>query len=75
MKIRYDKEANAAYIYFREKGKLQKTVPVSNDVVVDFGTRGKVMGVEILNARLHISKNDLRKAISRKIDIPLIKLV
>lgn len=75
MKIRYDKEADAAYISFREKGKLQKTISVSNDIVVDFGSHGKVMGVEILNARSHIAKNDLRRAVSRKVDIPLIKLV
>jgi hypothetical protein len=31
------------------------------------------VGVEVLNARAHIPKNDLTKAASRKIKIPMMK--
>jgi uncharacterized protein YuzE len=75
MKIRYDKEANAAYISFRENGKTEKTVPVNDDINVDFGAHGNVVGVEVLNARAHIPKNDLTKAALRKIKIPMMKFV
>jgi uncharacterized protein YuzE len=75
MKMTYDKKANAAYIYFREKGKSRKTIPVNDDIIVDFGSRGDVMGVEVLNARSHISRNDLRKAVLHKVDIPMVELI
>ena len=75
MKIRYDKEANAAYISFRDKGKTKKTVPVNDDIIVDFGANGNVMGVEVLNARTHIPKNDLIKAASRKMKILMMKFI
>ena len=75
MIITYDKEADAAYIYFHEIGKTSRTVPVSDDIVVDFGQNGKVMGVEVLNAKEHIDTKDLKRAISKKVDIPIVRLV
>jgi uncharacterized protein YuzE len=75
MKIRYDKEANAAYIYFSKDRKATKTVPVDDDIAVDFGSKGKVIGVEVLNARAHIPRNDLIRAISHRINIPIMRLI
>ena len=49
MKITYDKQADAMYIYFK-KGRVQKTVMVSGDFIVDQDKHGEVLGLEILNA-------------------------
>ncbi len=63
MTITYDKEANAAYIYINtpNNNSVSKTVPVSNDIMIDFGSKGELLGIEILNASKHIgtSKADL----------------
>jgi len=55
MKITYDKEANAAYIYIRKFQKVSRTVPVTNDVIIDFSARGiksSSNGVKRLKIRL-----------------------
>ena len=75
MKLRYDEEANAAYISFREKGKTKRTVPVGDYIAIDFGIRGNIMGFEVLNASAHIPKDDLLKAVLHKVDIPILKLI
>ena len=49
MKITYDKHADAIYIYF-QKGKVKKTVAMSDDFIVDQDKHGAVLGLEILNA-------------------------
>ncbi|MDP2651550.1 MAG: DUF2283 domain-containing protein [bacterium] len=48
MKITYDKEANAAYTTLR-KGKVAKTVKISEDVLADFDRKGNVLGIEMLS--------------------------
>ncbi len=59
MTITYDKEANAAYIYINTPNNnlVSKTVPVSDDVMIDFGSKGELLGIEILNASKHIGTN------------------
>ena len=59
MKITYDKIANAAYLYFKKAQKVAKTVPVSEDVIIDLDSNGNVLGVEILNASKNIDINQL----------------
>ena len=60
MKLTYDKEANAAYIYLKRFKKVSKTVPVSNDLLIDFGSKGEILGIEILNASVHMALKDLK---------------
>lgn len=62
MKITYDKIANAAYVYFKksQKAHVVKTIPVTSDVMIDFGKKGDILGIEILNASSHIRINDLK---------------
>ncbi len=48
MKITYDKEAEAAYIYFSEE-KSFKTVRLNDQVLIDVDKAGKPVGVEILD--------------------------
>ena len=58
-KITIDKKANAAYIYLK-KGRVHKSVPYDNSVILDFDKKGDVLGIELLN----LSK--LIKAVTRK---------
>jgi uncharacterized protein YuzE len=55
MKITYDTEADAAYIYFRDRGPVQvTTVHVTEDVAVDLGPGEQVVGIEVLDASEHL---------------------
>ncbi len=53
MRIRYDPEVDAAYIFFK-KGKKRPvqvtTIRITEDIAVDFGPNEEIVGVEILDA-------------------------
>ncbi len=54
MRITYDPEADAAYIYFK-KGRAQvTTIRLSEDVAVDFGPNEEIWGIEVLSASEHL---------------------
>ena len=50
MKITYDKSVDAMYIKFNEKLTYRSSKKVSDDVLVDYSSDGKVIGVEVLTA-------------------------
>jgi uncharacterized protein YuzE len=53
VRISYDKEVNAAYISLRERigvGGVKKTVPVDNDINLDFDSEDRLVGIEVLAA-------------------------
>lgn len=58
MRVTYDKQANAAYIYIASEilpGSIQETytcnpVEVGGEINLDFDNQGKLVGIEILNA-------------------------
>ena len=55
MKIHYDPKVNALYIYFQNgKKKVSQTVKLKDFLLVDIGAKGKVYGLEILDASLHV---------------------
>ena len=60
MKMRYDRKVDAAYIELA-KGKYSKTRKVSDVILVDEDKKGKVLGIEILDASKNISAFDPRK--------------
>ena len=62
MKIEYDKEADAAYVYFKEiaEGEVTQTISLNDCVNVDLDKDGRTLGIEILDA----SRNLPRSAIS-----------
>ncbi|MDI6793835.1 MAG: DUF2283 domain-containing protein [bacterium] len=47
MKLTYDEEADAMYIYLNQRD-VAKTVRVSNRVVVDLDEEGNLRGIEVL---------------------------
>jgi len=50
MKITYDAEADALYIYLREDVEQVTALPVNRDVIVDLGAEEEVVGIEVLRA-------------------------
>lgn len=48
-KIEYDKTVDALYIY-ASSGKVHKTVKLSNRVLFDVDKKGKIVGIELLEA-------------------------
>jgi uncharacterized protein YuzE len=48
-KIEYDKTVDALYIY-TSNGKISKTIKLNNRVLFDVDKKGKIVGIEILDA-------------------------
>ena len=52
MKITYDPEVDALYIEFRSAADgTVRNQPISDDVTLDYGPDGGLVGIEILDAR------------------------
>lgn len=65
MRIRYDREADAAYIYKKypiKKGEAKKTIELNENIIVDFDHKGKLLGIEILNASRVLNRKMLLEA-------------
>ena len=64
MKTKYDKEADAAYIYFKEirEGEIVQTISLNESVNVDLDAEGKTLGIEILNASKNLPVNAIESA-------------
>ena len=59
MKVTYDDEADAAYIYLKEKigkGEVKNTISMNNNIILDFDENKKLIGIEILSASTIIPK-------------------
>ena len=57
MKVKYDKKEDAMWIEFAE-GTYAKTRKVSDVILVDEDSKGKVLGIEILDASKNIQDFD-----------------
>ncbi len=55
MKITYDKKIDAMYIRLK-KGRYDHTKKITDDILVDVSKKGKVLGLEILDASKNIGK-------------------
>jgi len=53
MKITYDKNVDALYIELKT-GAYDRTKKVTGDILVDINKRGKILGIEILDASKNI---------------------
>lgn len=65
MNFEYDKEVDAAYIYIKhpiKEGEAKKTIELNENIIIDFDSKGKLLGVEILNASKLLNKKALLKA-------------
>jgi len=62
MEVEFDKEADAAYIYFKSglgKGEVKRTVSLDGNINLDFDSDDKLVGIEILNASKVVPKKGL----------------
>lgn len=52
MKIELDKQADSAYVYFKQicAGEVAKTISLNESLNVDLDEKGRILGMEILNA-------------------------
>ncbi len=65
MKFEYDKEVDAGYIYVEypiKDGEAKKTIELNENIILDFDNKGKLLGVEILNASKVLNRKTLLKA-------------
>jgi uncharacterized protein YuzE len=65
MKITFDKEADAVYIYFKEisEGEVKTTISLNDSVNVDLDNEGKTLGIEILDATKNLPQSALNSAV------------
>lgn len=59
MRITYDPEADAAYIYVREKTQPPDTRQMDEDIYLDFDEANRLLGVEVLAASTRLDINQL----------------
>lgn len=59
MKIQYDKQADALYIYLGG-GRIKKTVKTGSNILVDSDAKDRVVGVEFYKISRSVSKEKLR---------------
>ena len=65
MKITLDKDADAAYIYFKDisEGEVVKTISLNESVNIDLDAEGRTIGIEILEASKNLPSNALKNAV------------
>jgi len=64
-KIEYDEDVDAAYIYLKypiKEGESKKTKELKENVILDFDAKGKLLGIEILNATKVLTKKVVGEA-------------
>lgn len=62
MKFEYDKEADAAYVYLVypiKAGQAKTNLEIKENIILDFDSKGKLLGVEILNASKVLNRKTL----------------
>ena len=65
MRLEYDKEVDAGYIYLVDEikdGEAVKTIELDPNIVLDFSKDGKLLGIEVLNASRVLNKDVLAKS-------------
>ena len=59
MKTSYDPEANALYVKFSDD-KIERTEELKPGIILDFDSRGHVVGIEMLDAKQQLSESALK---------------
>lgn len=65
MEFEYDKEVDAGYIYLEypiKEGEAKKTIELNENIILDFDEKGKLLGIEILNASKVLNKKTILEA-------------
>ncbi len=66
MKITFDKEADAAYIYLKEikQGNVNSTISLNDNINIDLDEKGVMIGIEVLDASKNLSPEILNSGIN-----------
>jgi uncharacterized protein YuzE len=59
MKTEYDPEANALYVQFSDD-KVARTEELRPGIIIDFDSRGHIVGIEMLDAKTILSESALK---------------
>ncbi|MFH1325296.1 MAG: DUF2283 domain-containing protein [archaeon] len=64
MKITFDKEADASYVYFKDisESEVAKTISLNDSINIDLDKDGKTLGIEILDASKNLPHNFMKSA-------------
>jgi uncharacterized protein YuzE len=62
MKISYDPKYDVLYLKFTEE-KVVDTIEVDGGVLIDYGEKGKMIGIEIIEASSLIKANPLQEIV------------
>ena len=54
MRVTYDTAADLLYLRFDDRKQELVNKRVSDDIVLDLGDNGKIVGIEILDASIHL---------------------
>lgn len=54
MKISYDASVDALYVRFTDRKQQVTTVRLNEDIAVNQGPKGEIVGIEILSAHEHV---------------------
>ena len=66
MKIEIDKEVDAAYIYLEDQsktGEVARTITVNENIILDFDSSNRLVGIEVLNASKNLPKLQQKLAV------------
>lgn len=65
MKITFDKEADAVYIYLKDisQGEVDKTISLNESINIDLDKEGKALGIEVLDASKNLPQSTLKSAV------------
>jgi len=72
MEIRYDPEADAMYIKFRE-GEYEISEEIREGIIIDFDKDNEIIGMEILDAKEKLSPSSVAEMSFKYSKIELVK--
>jgi len=72
MKIEYSKAADALYVSFKQV-EVAKSKEVEEGVVIDFDAEGHLIGIEVLDASLRFSLQDLVNVSIENLPVEMVK--
>ena len=61
MKVFFDEKTDALYLRFDENAAVADSEEIRPGIVLDFNKSNQLVGIEILSAKTHITKADLKK--------------
>ena len=66
MRIEFDKEIDAAFVYFKEisAGEVKKTISLNDSLNIDLDSEGRILGIEILNASKNMPTSSVQQLIT-----------